>query len=304
MTRPYTSGDLEAVLRLWEEAGGWYRTTMPVTSAMARGAFEKLTARPGFFRAPIVHTAWIDPDEGPSSAFLYARREPDIGYVVPLLRGEAGAERSMEELIRAAQGWFAALGARTFRVDLPSDRPELAEPFLDRGRGLWHRDVFRWRSAPMLPTPGRSIVPFRARHKAAIDHLARARFPTGMPPAAPIPFLEAPHASWMPLPTAPVGTRMWVVEAGESVAGVAGATRFVEGDCAELAPFILAPGLPAATASELVGAVLAWLKPLGVGVIRASLPRGLEAEAEALRTTGFERIAEGDVVEVRVPTRR
>jgi hypothetical protein len=299
--RPYVPADLEGVLELWRGAGGWYRATMPVTDAGVRTALSAL--RPGRFwpetrRVPAAG-GWVAPDRGDPTGFLYARTESDVSYVAPLLRRTATGPAEIVELVRAAERWFGERDERRYLTEIPLERPELAAAWGRRARPIWRRQIYRLR-AP-LPPEGPAVPyvrPFQPRQRGLLQELARGRFPDGAPPPVPIPFLAVPARSPSPWAAPLLDTAIWVLFDGPAAIGVAGATCFPHGGASELGPLLLGSGADPPTAAALLRAPLAWLGRRGTTEVRASIPAGLEREAAALAEERFERIAEGEVVEV------
>jgi hypothetical protein len=300
MVHPYRAEELEDILALWEESGGWYRSTMPVSTRMVEVALRAL-APPGGWRLSLGsprRAGWVHPDSGEPTGFLYASQEPDVSYVVPFLRGAATGPETVVEMLSAAEAWFRARGVPSYLVDTPSEREALYGPMLRRGNVLWHRSIYRRPSgAPEGEVPP-EVRPYSPGNARSVEALARERFPSGAPKPDPVPFLAVPRRSWSPLPSGPIGTRVWVLFRGERPLGVAGATRFDVGSAAELAPLLLSAEADRDSAADLVEAPLHWLSTLNVPQVRASMPSGLDREERALHDAGFERFADSDVVEV------
>jgi hypothetical protein len=299
MDRPYRPEDLEGLLRLWREVGGWFRATLPVTDSMAEAAFREL-GRKGWRgeRGHPSRSAWVVPSSEGFSAALYARRDPDLSYVVPLVRAGPSAAADLERLLASAESWFREIAVRQYRVEAPVARRDLAQVLTGRGTSLWRRAVYGLPAgAASVPPAGTSVRPYARADRAALSSLAERRLPHGRPDPAPIPFLDARAPSFLPF-TEPTGTSAWVLREDARLVGVAGATRFLAGGSAEVGPFLLDREVAPSSAVGLLGAPIAWLRSLGVGTVRASVPQGFEREERALHDAGFVPLAEGDVVEV------
>ncbi len=301
--RELRAGDGEAVRRLWDDLGGWYRNTSPASDADVDRALGRILRQAAGARRPRRGTpaeaAWVALSGGSIVAWLYARAEAEQNYVVPLIAPE-DPSGSLEELLGSARTWFLAQDARRFVMDVPEGRAELQTAAEESGRRLWHRQVLDRGVSEASPSPsGPSVIrEFRRSDLAAAQSLFGARHPEKLPPPIPVAFLDL-RSGWFREATTDVQRGIWVAAAKRELLGVAGSTHRPGAAIGFLGPWVLAEAATPAMAGALLSTLIAWLRSAGAHRIRTTSPVPLNSDARALLPLGFQPMAESDLYELK-----
>jgi hypothetical protein len=297
------SGDGPAARRLWEDLGGWYRTTSPASDRDVDRAIDRLLRSPGrrrTRRSGPAEAAWIWRSNGVPTGWLYARADAEQNYIVPLLAPEGGPE-VLGRLLVPAREWFRNEGAHQFFVDVPVARTDILRAVEAEGRPRWRRSVD---GRDLSPVPGSSSVPgpvreFRRSDLGPVQALFEQRHPEPLPPPIPVAFLEL-RAGWFRDPAWELERAVWVAGASSRILGVAGGTHLPGSPIGFLGPWVLSEEATVPILASLLESVIGWLRVAGAREIRTTVPTPPSEDARALRTFGFVSVAESELYELRV----
>lgn len=301
--RELGAGDGQAVRRLWDDLGGWYRNTSPASDADVDRALGRILRQVSGGRRPRrgapAEAAWVALSGSSIVAWLYARAEPEQNYVVPLIAPE-DPTGSLADLLGSARTWFLAQEARRFVLDVPEGRTDLQRVAEDSGRRLWHRQVLDRDLSGLAPTSAApSIVrEFRRSDLAAAQSLFGARHPEKLPTPIPVAFLDL-RTGWFREATTDVQRGIWVAAEKKELLGVAGSTHRPGAATGFLGPWVLAERSTPVMAEDLLSSLIAWLRSAGAHRVRTTTPVPLNSDARALLPLGFHSMAESDLYELR-----
>ena len=301
--REFDAGDGQPARRLWDDLGGWYRNTSPASDNDVDRAIGRLLRQAGSGsrgrrRLP-AEAGWVAVSGGSLIGWLYARADAEQNYVVPLVRPD-DTSGAFEALLAPARSWFLTEGARRFVVDIPGGRPDLQAVAQRGGRVLWHRSVY---DRDVSPLPSASAVPvavreFRRGDLAAAQSLFGRRHPEPTPPPVPVAFLELRGGVFRD-PAWELERAVWVAGPRPGFLGVAGGTHRPRSPTGFLGPWVLSEAASPPVISELLGAVLTWLRQMGAQRVRTTVPTPPSDDAKALLSVGFSPIAESDLYELK-----
>jgi hypothetical protein len=301
--RELTTGDGQSARRLWDDLGGWYRNTSPtgdadVDRAIGRIIRLSISGRQPRRGAP-ADGGWVAESAGTIVGWLYARTDPDQNYIVPLVPPE-DTTGALEALLPPARAWFAQQQADKFVVDVPVSRPDLRGVAQRGGRALWHRavldrDVTPFPGAPTVPT---AVREFRRSDLSTVQALFDTRHPEKPPTPVPVAFLEL-RGSWGRDPAWELQRTILLAGPRQQLLGVAGGTHRPKAPIGFLGPWVLADAASPPVVTELLGAVVAWLRGVGAQRVRTTIPTPPGDDARALLSSGFSTMAESDLFEMK-----
>lgn len=299
--REFASGDGPPARRLWDDLGGWYRNTSPSDDADVDRAIGRLLRNPmgsrRVRRGASAESAWVALAQGSIIGWLYARTDPDQNYVVPLVPPE-DATGAWEALLTQARTWFRGLEISRFFVDVPENRADLRAEAQRTGRVLWHRAVLdREVGLPASTAVPVSARAFRRSDLPHVQELFRTRHPEKTPAPIPVAFLEL-RAGWFRDPAWELQRAIWLVGGQKNLLGVAGGTHRPRATLGFLGPWVLSETASPPVASELLEAVLAWLRGVGAQRVRTTTPTPPGDDAKVLLRNGFVPMAESDLFEI------
>jgi hypothetical protein len=301
--RELEAGDGQTARRLWDDLGGWYRNTSPtgdgdVDRAIGRLIRHSMSGR-RLRRGTPAEGGWVVESGGKVVGWLYARTDPDQNYIVPLVPPEEH-EGALEALLATAREWFAAQQAERFVVDVPASRPDLRVAAQRGGRALWHRAVL---DRDLSPLPAASAVPptvreFRRSDLANVQALFATRHPEKPPAPIPVAFLEL-RPGWVRDPAWELQRTVQLVGPRQELLGVAGGTHRPHAVIGFLGPWVLAEAASPPVATELLGAIVAWLRNVEAQRVRTTIPTPPGDDARKLLGAGFTTMAESDLFEMK-----
>ncbi|HLY76637.1 MAG TPA: GNAT family N-acetyltransferase [Thermoplasmata archaeon] len=301
--REFTSGDGQPARRLWDDLGGWYRHTSPTSDADVDRAIGRLLrhALSGrrASRGEPAEAAWVAESNGSWIGWLYARADPEQNYIVPLVPSE-DATGAFDSLLAPAREWFHHQEAGRFVVDVPDGRADLRTVARRTGRVLWHRAVL---DRDLRPLPAASAAPatvreFRRSDLAAAQTLFGIRHPEKPPPPIPVAFLEL-RGAWSRDPAWELQRTVWIAGPRNALLGVAGGTHRPGMPVGFLGPWVLSEAAGPGVETELLGAVLTWLRDVGARRVRTTIPTPPGDDAQRLLRAGFSTLAESDLFELK-----
>lgn len=302
--REFASGDGQPARRLWDDLGGWYRNTSPTADGDVDRSIGRLLRQAatghGPRRGQPAEGGWVATEAGPMVGWLYARADPEQNYIVPLVAPE-DTSGVLDALLAAAREWFHNQEARRFFLDVPDGRSDLRAVAERGGRRVWHRAIFDRDLSPLAAAP---VVPsavheFRRSDLAAAQSLFGRRHPDKPPPPFPVAFLEL-RGSWLRDPAWELQRTIWVAGPRRELLGVAGGTHRRGAPLGFLGPWVLAQEASPPVATELLSAVIEWLRAVGAQRVRTTVPVPLNDDAQALAGLGFASMAESDLYELKV----
>lgn len=304
--RLYQAADRDAVLDLWQRAGGWHRATTPLVRRdveSALGRLERRARRLWWGRPPPSREMlWVEPAEGRTlEGMVYARfDEEEGGFGSPIHLPDSSESDHVRSLLETASGWILERGDANFLVEVPRERPTLRALVAPRGVLLWSRSILE-RAAPAAPEEGADghVHAFRPMHRRAVVELFRKRYPAGPLPQVPVPFLEPETPGWWGAGRGRKRSHILIYLEDERLRGVVGTTTDSASSVVHLGPYFLDPALPPEAGATLLHAAFLRLGPAPGRRYRISLPLGTEPESESLRQAGFEEVARGDLFRVR-----
>ena len=295
--------DDQPARRLWDDLGGWYRNTSPAGDPDVDRSIGRLLRHAKSGRRPRrgepAEGGWVAESNGAVTGWLYARADPEQNYVVPLVPPE-DTTGMLEELLALAREWFLNQEASSFFLDVPDGRPDLRAVAQRRGRVLWHRAVLDRDVTP--PTfnaaaPG-MVRAFRRSDISAAQILFGVRHPEKPPPPIPVPFLEL-RGGWIRDPAWELQRSIWVAGPRTALLGVVGGTHRPKAPIGFLGPWVLAETAGPLVAAELLGSVFSWLRGVGAGRVRTTIPTPPGDDAQMLLRSGFTTMAESDLFELK-----
>jgi hypothetical protein len=302
--REIQSGDGQTVRRLWDELGGWYRNTSPtsdgdVDRAIGRLLRQAMTGRHPRRGSP-ADAGWVATSQGSVTGWLYARADPEQNYIVPLVPPE-DTTGAFANLLVPAREWFRNQEARRFVVDVPEARTDLRVVTQPGGRVLWHRAVL---DRDLTPLPTASAVPatvreFRRSDVGPAQSLFGRRHPETLPPPIPVAFLDL-RGSWIRDPAWELQRTVYIAGPRQDLLGVAGGTHRPRAPIGFLGPWVLSEMASPPVVTELLSAVLTWLRSVGAQRVRTTVPTPPGDDAQALLRVGFAIMAESDLFELKV----
>lgn len=297
-------GDGQALRRLWDDLGGWYRNTSPtsdtdVDRAIGRALRQAASGRRLSRRKP-AECSWVSVSDSKLTGWLFARADPEQNYIVPLVPPE-DTTGAFESMLDPARVWFRQESARRFVVDVPTTRPDLRSVAVKGGKILWHRAVLDRDLSP-LPSTGalpETVRDFRRSDLAAAESLFRTRHPEKPPPPIPVAFLELRGGLFRD-PAWEMERAVWVAGSRGNLLGVAGGNHRPRAPIGFLGPWVLAQAASPPLATSLLAAVLSWFERLGARRVRTTTPTPPSDDAQVLLRSGFASMAESDLFEIRV----
>ncbi len=300
--REFASGDGQPARRLWDDLGGWYRNTSPTADVDVDRAIGRLLRRSTsgrrFRRGTAAEGGWVADVHGSMVGWLYARTDPDQSYVVPLVPPE-DTSGALDPLLSAARDWFRDQQVLRFFVDAPEGRADLHAAAERTGRVVWHRAVLDRDLAPLPSAPAvpASTRQFRRSDLPNVQALFQARHPEKSPPPIPVAFLEL-RAGWIRDPAWEMQRTIWLAGPRKEILGVAGGTHRPHAPIGFLGPWVLAEAASPPVVTELLGAIVSWLRGVGAQRVRTTIPTPPGDDARALLHHGFATMAESDLFEI------
>jgi hypothetical protein len=302
--REFASGDGQTARRLWDDLGGWYRNTSPTSDGDVDRAIGRLLRRSLSGRRPRrgepAEGGWMAESGGTPVGWLYARAEAEQDYIVPLVPPE-DMTGAFEAMLDPAREWLRNQAARRVVVDVPEGRADLRAVVQRGGRVLWHRAVL---DRDLSPLPSASAVPtlvreFRRSDLSAAQTLFGIRHPETPPPPIPVAFLEL-RGGWMRDPAWEIQRTVWIAGPRRELLGVAGGTHRPRAPIGFLGPWVLSERASPLVATELLAAVITWLRGTGAQRIRTTIPTPPGDDARMLLNSGFSTMAESDLWQLKL----
>lgn len=301
--RELTTGDGQNARRLWDDLGGWYRNTSPTGDADVDRAIGRLIRQSVSGRRPRrgapADGGWVAESGGKIIGWLYARTDPDQNYIIPLVPPEE-TSGALDALLSPARAWFAEQQTDKFVVDVPVSRPDLRALAERTGRALWHRAVL---DRDLTPFPTGSPLPatvreFRRSDLPTVQALFDRRHPEKPPAPIPVAFLEL-RGSWGRDPAWELQRAILLAGPRQQLLGVAGGTHRPHAPIGFLGPWVLAEATSPPVATELLGAVVSWLRGVGAQRVRTTVPTPPGTDARMLLSSGFSTMAESELYELK-----
>lgn len=134
---------------------------------------------------------------------------------------------------------------------------------------------------------------------APAQSLFGRRHPETPPPPIPVAFLQL-RGSWFRDPAWDLQRTIWIAGPRQDLLGVAGGTHRPRAPIGFLGPWVLSEAASPPVATELLSAVLNWLRGVNAERVRTTVPTPPGDDAQALLRAGFTAMAESDLFELKV----